>query len=201
MELSSRIPGFYKMTMVERKKHLIERCGLNQESADHLMSGESLPEATADNMIENVIGTFGLPLAVGLNFNINNKDYIIQMAVEEASIVASASYIAKIVREAGGFKAEATDRIMIGQVQVVVCADFELAKEAVASNEEMLVKAANDVYPRIVKRGGGAEDLDVRILDEGHSSYNKMSLVHLYANTVDAMGANMINTMAEAIAP
>src|SRR5699024_6216512 len=83
--------------------------------------GESLPEATADNMIENVIGTFGLPLAVGLNFNINNKDYIIPMAVEEASIVASASYIVKIVREAGGFKAEATDRIMIGQVQSIGC--------------------------------------------------------------------------------
>lgn len=201
MELSSRIPGFYKMTIPERKTYLIERCGLNQESADQLMSGDSLPEATADNMIENVIGTFGLPLAVGLNFNINNKDYIIPMAVEEASIVASASYIAKIVREAGGFKAEATDRIMIGQVQVVGCPDFDQAKKAVESNKEMLIKAANDAYPSLVKRGGGAEDLDVRILDEGHSSYNKMLIVHLYANTVDAMGANMINTMAEAIAP
>src|SRR5699024_5818784 len=142
-----------------------------------------------------------LPLGGGLNFIINNEDYIIPMAVEEASIVASASYIAKIVREAGGFKAEATDRILIGQVQVVGCPDFEEAKKAVDTNKEMLIKAANDAYLSLVKRGGGAEDLDVRIRDEGHSSYNKMLIVHLYANTVDAMGANMINTMAEAIAP
>src|SRR5699024_5013871 len=167
------------MTIPERKTYLIERCGLNQESANHLMSGDSLPEATADNMIENVIGTFGLPLAVGLNFNINKKDYIIPMAVEEASMVASASYIAKVVREAGGFKAEATDRIMIGQVQVVGCTDFEQAKKEIESNKEMLIKAANDAYPSLVKRGGGAEDLDVRILDEGDSSYNKMLIVHL----------------------
>src|SRR5699024_7489560 len=201
MELSSRIPGFYKMTIPERKTYLIERCGLNQESADQLMSGDSLPEATADHMIEKVIETFVLPFTVYLNFNINNNDYIIPMAVEEASIVASASYIAKIVREAGGFKAEATDRIMIGQVQVVGSPDFDQAKKAVESNKEMLIKAANDAYPSLVKRGGGAEDLDVRILGEGPYSYNKMLIVHLYANTVDAMGANMINTMAEAIAP
>src|SRR5699024_2506114 len=134
-------------------------------------------------------------------FNINNKDYIIPMAVEEASIVASASYIAKIVREAGGFKAEATDRIMIGQVQVVGCPDFDQAKKEIESNKEMLIKAANDAYRSLVERGGGAEDLAVRILDEGNSSYNRMLIVHLYANTVDAMGANRINSMAEAIAP
>src|SRR5699024_2911723 len=123
-------------------------------------------------MIENLIGTCFLALAVGLNFNMNNKDYIIPMCVEDASILYSASYIAKIVREAGGFKADATDRIMIGQVQVVGCPDFDQAKKEVESNKEMLIKAANDAYPSLVKRGGGAEDLDVRILDEGHSSYN-----------------------------
>lgn len=201
MEISSRIPGFYKMTITERKQHMIELCGLEQEAADYLLGDVSLPETTADNMIENVIGTFGLPLAVGLNFNINDRDYIIPMAVEEPSIVASASYIAKIVREAGGFKTEATDRIMIGQVQVVGCPDFEKAKKEVEANKDMLIQAANDAYPSLVKRGGGAEDLDVRILDEGDSSYSKMLIVHLYANTVDAMGANMINTMAESIAP
>src|SRR5699024_5879341 len=115
MELSSRIPGFYKMTIPERKTYLIERCGLNPESVYQIMRGDSVPEGTVDNMIEYVIGYFCLPLAVGLNFNIHNKDYIMPMAVEDASIVASASYIAKLVREAGGCKAEATDRIMIGQ--------------------------------------------------------------------------------------
>src|SRR5699024_433765 len=106
MEISSRIPGFYKMTVEERKKHIIKLCGLDETAASQLLDPVSLPEETADKMIENVIGTFGLPFAVGLNFTINNKDYIIPMAVEEPSIVASASYIAKIVREAGGFKTE-----------------------------------------------------------------------------------------------
>src|SRR5699024_11872561 len=101
------------------------------------------------------------------------------------------NYIAKIVREACGIKVEATDRIMNGQVQVVGCPDFDHDKKEIESNKEMLIKAANDAYPSLVKRGGGAEDLDVRILDEGNSSYNKMLIVHLYANTVDAMGANM----------
>src|SRR5699024_3431735 len=161
------IPGFYKMTIPERETYLIERCGLNQESADQLMSGDSLPEATADNMIENVIGTFGLPLAVGLNSNINNKEYIIPMAVEDAAIVASVSYIVKIGRKPGGFNAEETHRIMIGEGQVLGCPDFDQAKKEIESNKEMLIKAANDAYPSLVKRGGGAEDLDVRILDEG----------------------------------
>src|SRR5699024_10191486 len=103
---------------------------------------------------------------------------IIPMAVEEASIVASASYIAKIVREAGGFKAEETDRIMIGQVQVVGCPDFDQANKEIESNKEMLIKAANDAYHSLVKRAGGEEDLDVRILDEGNSSYIKMLFDH-----------------------
>src|SRR5690625_434405 len=124
MEISSRIPGFYKMTIEERKNHLINLYKLSEEDATQLLDHLSLPEDTADKMIENVIGTFSLPLGVGLNFMIDEKDYIIPMAVEEPSIVASASYIAKVVREAGGFKTEATERIMIGQIQVVGCTDF-----------------------------------------------------------------------------
>src|SRR5699024_10250389 len=142
---------FYKMTVEERKQHIIELCGLDEQAASQLLNPVSLPEDTADKMIENVIGTFGLPLAVGLNFTINEKDYIIPMAVEEASIVASASYIAKIVREAGGFKTEATERIIIGQIQVVGCPDFEEAKEAIYNEKEMLIQAANDAYPSLVK--------------------------------------------------
>src|SRR5699024_879870 len=118
----------------------------------------------------------------------------------EASIVASASYIAKIVREAGGFKAEATDRIMIGQVQVVGCPDFDQAIKEVESNKEMLIKAANDAYPSLVKRGGGAEDLDVLLLDEVDFYYNNTLIVLVFADSVEELGSNMINTMAEAIA-
>lgn len=201
MEISSRIPGFYKMSVEERKRHIIELCGLDEATASQLLDPVSLPEETADKMIENVIGTFSLPLAVGLNFKVNEKDYIIPMAVEEPSIVASASYIAKIVRETGGFKTEATERVMIGQIQVVGCPNFEEAEAAIHREKDMLIQAANDAYPSLIARGGGAVDLDVRMLNEGESEYSRMLIVHVYVNTCDAMGANIINTMVESLAP
>src|SRR5699024_1666159 len=154
---------------------------------------ESLPLDIANNMIENVIGTYPLPFGLGLNFLINEKEYIIPMVIEEPSVVASASYMAKIVRDAGGFKTEATDRVMIGQIQVVGCPDFEDAKTKVLQEKEQLLKDANAAYPSLVQRGGGAEDLEVRILNEkADSKYSKMLVLHLYINTCDAMGANMI---------
>lgn len=201
MNVSSRIPRFYKMSVEERKQHIIERYGLDEEATNQLMDEISLPEETADKMIENVIGTFALPLGLGLNFLIDGKDYVVPMAVEEPSIIASASFIAKIVREAGGFKTEATDRVMIGQIQVVGCPDFEEAKKGVLKEKDMLIQAANDAYPTLVARGGGAEDLDVRIINDGDSEFTKMLVIHLYVNTCDAMGANIINTMAESLAP
>ncbi|MEI3613660.1 hydroxymethylglutaryl-CoA reductase, degradative [Pseudogracilibacillus sp. SO30301A] len=201
MEISSRVPGFYKMSIEERKQYIIDLYDLSEEDAVQLLDQVSLPEETADKMIENVVGTFSLPLGLGLNFLIDGKDYIIPMAVEEPSIVASASYIAKIVREAGGFKTEATERIMIGQIQVVGCPDFDKAKRAILAEKETLIRAANDAYPSLVARGGGAEELEVRIINESDSKYNQMLIVHLYVNTCDAMGANIINTMAESLAP
>ncbi|MEI3607045.1 hydroxymethylglutaryl-CoA reductase, degradative [Pseudogracilibacillus sp. SE30717A] len=201
MEISSRIPGFYKMTIEERKRQLIKLFDFSEEDASQLLHQMSLPEETADKMIENVVGTFSLPLGLGLNFTIDGKDYIVPMAVEEPSIVASASYIAKIVREAGGFHTEATERIMIGQIQVVGCEDFNKAKDAIIAEKEMLIQAANDAYPSLVARGGGAEDLEVRIINESGSRFNQMLIVHLLVNTCDAMGANIINTMAESLAP
>src|SRR5699024_1872856 len=132
---------------------------------------------------------------------IDGKDYVVPMAVEEPSIVASASYIAKIVRDAGGFTTETTERIMIGQIQVVGCADFEKAKAAVLAEKDMLIQAANDAYPTMAARGGGAVDLEVRMLNEGNTSYSQMLVIHLLVDTLDAMGANIINTMAESLAP
>ncbi|MFD1850096.1 hydroxymethylglutaryl-CoA reductase, degradative [Oceanobacillus bengalensis] len=199
---TSRIPGFYNMTVDERLKLLKELQLCTDEDMESLKTSEPLTTETADNMIENVIGTFQLPLGLGLNFLINEKEYVIPMAIEEASVVASASHIAKIVREAGGFTTEATDRIMIGQIQVVACPDFHEAKETLLRAKESLIKAANDAYPSIVRRGGGAEDLDVRIINEKTGSkYSQMLVMHLYINTCDAMGANIINTMVESIAP
>lgn len=199
---SSRIPGFYNKTIDDRQNMIKDMHDFTEESLEALHSASPLSIETADKMIENVIGTFQLPYGLGLNFLINGKEYIVPMAVEEASVVAAVSHIAKIVRDAGGFTAESTNRVMIGQIQVVGCDDFAAAKEAILEEKQMLIQAANDAYPSIVERGGGAEDLDVRILnEETGSKYSKMLIVHLYADTVDAMGANMINTMLESIAP
>jgi hydroxymethylglutaryl-CoA reductase len=200
--VSSRIPGFYRKTVEERRELLREALEFEEDELRVLSSQEALPIETADKMIENVIGTFPLPLGLGLNFLINGKDYIIPMAVEEPSIVASASHIAKIVRDAGGFKTEASERIMIGQIQVVGCNDFALAKQTLMESKHELIEAANAAYPSIVARGGGAKDLDVRILnDSPDSEYGKMLVLHLYVDTCDAMGANIINTMVESLAP
>lgn len=198
----SRIPGFYKKTLEERKKLIYDMYSFTEEELDVLESKAPLTDDTADHMIENVIGTFQLPLGLGLNFLINGKEYIVPMAIEEASVVASASHIAKIVRDAGGFVAESSERLMIGQIQVVGCSDFEEAKRTILENKQVLLDAANDAYPSIKARGGGAEDLDVCILNEQEDSpYSKMLVIHLYVDTVDAMGANLINTMAESVAP
>lgn len=199
---SSRIPGFYKKTVEERKNLIKEKLSLSKQAVESLSADNALDIETADKMIENVIGTFSLPLGLGLNFLIDDKDYIIPMAVEEPSIVASASYIAKIVRDAGGFKTKATDRIMIGQIQVVGCSDFKKAKANVLKEKDHLIEAANDAYPSLLKRGGGAVDLDVRIINEDSTSaFSQMLIIHIYVNTCDAMGANIINTMAESLAP
>src|SRR5690625_4386336 len=199
---TSRIPGFYNMTVEERRALVAKMHTFSDEEMNDLFSTEPLPVETADKMIENVVGTFPLPLGLGLNFLINEKEYVVPMAIEEPSVVASASYIAKIVREAGGFTTEATERVMIGQIQVVGCPDFQHAKETILQKKDMLIKEANDAYPSLLARGGGAIDLDVRLLNESSESrYNQMLVVHIYVNTCDAMGANIINTMAEALAP
>ncbi|RDW16017.1 hydroxymethylglutaryl-CoA reductase, degradative [Oceanobacillus arenosus] len=199
---TSRIPGFYKMTVDQRQELIKEMHPFSVQEKEAFFSNSPLTIDTADNMIENVIGTFQLPLGLGLNFLINGKDYVIPMAIEEASVVASASHIARIVRQAGGFTTEATERVMIGQIQVVGCSDFHAAKEAILIEKENIIMAANAAYPSIVARGGGVVDLEVRILNEAlDSKYGQMLIVHLYINTVDAMGANIINTMVESVAP
>jgi len=198
---TSRIPGFYKMSVPDRKKMISKIHDLSDKD-HHLFDSNALSVDTANNMIENVVGTYSLPLGLGLNFLINGKNYTIPMVVEEASVVASASYIAKIVRDAGGFETEATDRVMIGQIQVIGSPNLYEAKEAILKEKESLLQQANEAYPSIVARGGGAEELEVRILNEtADSLYQQMLVVHIYINTCDAMGANMINTMVESLAP
>lgn len=197
--LNSRIAGFYKMSLEERWSELVAR-GVLDEQDVHLLRDRKggLPIERADKMVENVIGMLELPLGLGLNFVINGQDYVVPMAVEEPSIIAAVSHVAKIVRESGGFEAYCEDNTMIGQIQVIGCEDFEQAKKNVLAQKEELLAMANALHPNMISRGGGAKDLEVRILDEG--KYRKMLVVHLYIDCCDAMGANLINTMAEGIA-
>ncbi|MGJ9460517.1 hydroxymethylglutaryl-CoA reductase, degradative [Oceanobacillus sp. CF4.6] len=199
---SSRIPGFYNLSVEQRRDLLKNVLDFSSEDLNDLCINQPLSTETADKMIENVIGTFQLPLGLGLNFLVNGKEYVVPMAIEEASVVASASHIAKIVRSAGGFQTNATERIMIGQIQVIGCPNYQVAKQDLLDQKESLIKAANAAYPSIVNRGGGAGDLDIRILnEESNSKYGQMLVLHIYVDTRDAMGANIINTMVESIAP
>ncbi len=197
---TSRIPGFYKLTIPERLKILYERKFIDEEDYFALLNGQNQlsPEA-ADKMIENVIGVFGLPIAIGLNLMVNKKEYLVPMAVEEPSIVAAVSSVAKLVREAGGFKATATEPVLIGQIQVVDVENPSKAKNVILQNKEEILNLANSLHPRMLVRGGGARDVEVRILPRP-SSEGDMVIVHLMVDTRDAMGANLVNSMCEGVA-
>jgi len=157
-----------------------------------------MPMDTADHMVENVIGVFPVPLGIGVNFQINGKDYLIPMATEEPSVIAAASYAAKMVRESGGFHASSTAPVMIGQIQVVNIKDAKIAKKLVLDSRAEILGKANDQDPVLNSFGGGAKDIDAKILD---TSLGQMLIVELYVDCRDAMGANAVNTMAEAVAP
>ncbi len=198
---TSRIPGFFKLSHEQRLQRLVHEGWLGEQDID-LLRRETplLPLSVADSMVENVIGVYGLPLGLGLNFTVNGKDYVVPMAVEEPSVVAAVSHTAKIVRASGGFSADADDPVMIGQIQVVGCEDAALAAKNIMEHKAELLRRANALQPRIVARGGGAQDLEVRVIGEG-SRYDTMVVIHLLVDCRDAMGANMINTMAEGLAP
>ena len=198
--LNSRISGFYKRNVQERLRILTDKGFLTAEQYEKLRSLQALITAEdADKIIENVIGVFGLPVGLGLNFLINGKDYIIPMVVEEPSIVAAVSSAAKTVRQAGGFKSESTDPILIGQIQVVDIKNTSRAKQAVIQNKEEILSLANNLHPKLVARGGGAKDVEVRILSQ-KSRRGDMLIVHLLVDVRDAMGANLVNSMCEGVA-
>ncbi len=197
---SSRIANFYKLSIQERLKLLHERRILNEADYTLLKNGNHLLRSEeSDRMIENVIGVFGLPMGLGLNFLIDAKDYIVPMVVEEPSIVAAVSSAAKVIRNAGGFESDYTGPILIGQVQVVNVNNPSAAKQAILQNKEEIINLANSLHPKMVARGGGAIDLEVRILSRA-SHRGDMVVVHLLVDTRDAMGANLVNSMCEGIA-
>jgi hydroxymethylglutaryl-CoA reductase len=198
MAKSSLVSGFYKLSIKERLAIVKEFADLSDEEVDLLENPGSLPLKLADQMVENVIGVFPEPLGLGANFLINGKDYLIPMATEEPSVIAAASYAAKMVRDGGGFHTKSTAPIMIGQIQLVELKDAELAKKQVLDAKFELLKKANDQDPVLNSFGGGAKDLEAKIID---TAKGQMLIVHLFVDCRDAMGANAVNTMAEAIAP
>ena len=196
MKKTSKISGFYRKSIDERVALISSIAELNKEEQTVLFS--ALDKSLADRMIENVVGTFGLPLGIALNFRVNNEDVLIPMATEESSVVAAASKAAKIARNHGGFRTESTDPVMIGQIQLLGVDDETTAAEQILAEKEQLLAVANAQDKILTDLGGGAKDLAVRILN---SSYGKMIVLHLYVDVRDAMGANAVNTMVEALAP
>ena len=195
---TSSYSGFYKLSPEQRLLEVAEFAGLTPEEQTVLSDPGSLALSQADHMVENVIGRFSMPLGVGLNFLVNGRDYVVPMVVEEPSVIAAASNAAKMVRETGGFLASDTGSIMIAQVQLVDIPDPNFAKMKIYEQREMIIRLCNEKDPVLVSLGGGMIDLDVRVIP---SRIGEMVVVHLKVNTLDAMGANAVNTMAEAIAP
>ncbi|MFV1858299.1 MAG: hydroxymethylglutaryl-CoA reductase, degradative [Anaerolineales bacterium] len=192
----SRIPNFYNMGLEERQSRLVEATG---QALDGLVSSKGLDPFLADSMIENVVGIYGLPLGIATNFVINRREVLVPMAIEEPSVVAGASFMAKLVRESGGFVAEADPSHMIGQIQVLDLEDPQAAKTALLGAEAQLLAAADEAGPMIVAVGGGALAIEVKIFPE--SPAGPMLAFYLIYDTVDAMGANSVNTVLEGIAP
>ncbi len=178
---------------------LVQRLtGITEEEAKTLSSTGGLPIETADRMIENVVGGITVPLGIAVNFLINGKDYLVPMALEEPSVVAAASNAAKMARMKGGFKVTNTGPMMIGQIQVVGVPDPNGAKMKLLNRREAILAKANEQDPMLVSLGGGAKEVNVRVVS---SIRGPMVIAELIVNTGDAMGANAVNTMAEAVAP
>jgi len=195
---TSRISGFYKLSIEERIKIVKEFAGLTDEEAKLLQSTGSLSLKLADRMIENVVGAIPIPMGIAVNFLINGRDYLIPMAIEETSVVAAASYGAKMTRSKGGIFTSSTDPIMIGQIQTVKVKDPYYARMAILDAKDKILEKANEQDPLLVSLGGGAKDLRVKVI---HTIRGPMVITELLVNCKDAMGANAVNTMAEAVAP
>lgn len=195
---SSEISGFYKLSLKERLDIIKNFAGLTDEETRLLENTGSVNFDIVDHMVENVIGVFPEPLGIAVNFRINDKDYLIPMATEEPSVIAAACYAAKMIRDGGGFHTSSSEPIMIGQIQVVGVKDAVFSKRQVLDAKIDILKTANDQDPVLNSFGGGAKDLDAKIIE---TAMGQMLIVELFVDCRDAMGANAVNTMAEAIAP
>jgi hydroxymethylglutaryl-CoA reductase len=195
----SRIAGFCHLGQQERLATLAAGAGLPGSDELRSLLGPPLTFDVADHMIENAIGVFGLPFGVGLNFQVNGRDRLVPMAVEEPSVIAAASFAARLARAAGGFQADADPACMIGQIHLLGIADLAAARGRLESAAGHLLAAADAVHPNLVRRGGGARAIELRELPE--TACGPVLVLHLVVDVGDAMGANIVNTMVEAIAP
>jgi len=198
MAKSSRIPGFYKLSLNERLDTVKKWANLSDEEVSLLSNFGNLECKIADSMIENVIGAMSYPFAVAANFRINGKDYLVPMVIEESSVVAAASNAAKMLREGDGIIAKSGPQYMIGQVHLVKVSSPKYVAFKILERKEEILELANQQDPVLVRLGGGARDVEVRVIE---TSRGLVVAVHLIVDVLDAMGANAVNTMVEAIAP
>jgi len=195
---NSEISGFYKFSMKKRRELLSEIINFNKNDIKLLENLGYFTETQIDTLVENVIGSYQLPMGIACNFKVNNKDYLIPMVIEEPSVIAAASNAAKIARKHGGFQSEKVKSIMFSQIQITQLQDINTAKKKISDNKAQILKIANEQDPLLSDLGGGANDLEIRELD---TQKGKMLILHLLVNVLDAMGANIVNTMAEAVSP
>jgi len=192
-------PKFYEIGIAERLKRLAAAAHLNEDDLKALSGEEGLSLSQADHMIENAVGTFALPLGIAQHFLINGREVLVPMAIEEPSVVAAASFMARLARAGGGFMASSSQPEMIGQMQILDAPNLEKAKQQIEGEREHLMAIADQVDPLLAKLGGGARDLEVRLISE--SPIGPFLVVHIIMDVRDAMGANAVNTAMERLAP
>lgn len=198
MTNTSRISGLYRLPVERRLQFVKDFAGLSDEEAETVYKSAGLDLKTADRMIENVIGTMKIPLGIAANFLINGREHLVPMAIEEPSVVAAASNAAKIARAGGGIQAQATEPLMIGQIQLVDAPDPPAARLRILNSRREMLRIANEQDPVLVRLGGGARDLEVRVIN---TETGPMVITHLLVHVCDALGSNTVDTMAEAVAP
>jgi hydroxymethylglutaryl-CoA reductase len=197
MARTSRFPGFYKITVAERRLLVSEATGTSAAEMETALRHGGLAEETADKFVENVLGTYALPYGVCLNVRVNHHDYVVPMVVEEPSVVAAASSASKMIRAGGGFVAEVDEPVMTSQVQLTEVEDIPTAMASILRYKAEILALADRAIPGLVQRGGGARGLDVRQLG---TDADQMIVVHIHVDCRDAMGANLVNTVAEGVA-
>ena len=191
----SRLPGFYKLSVAKRRALVAERSGIDLQTLCSALDSGGIDPATADKLVENVLGTYALPFGLALNVQVNGRDRLVPMVVEEPSVIAAASNAARMVRKAGGFSAEMSEALMIAQIELRGLADPELALRRLETESEHLLSVARGAVPNLIERGGGPRSIELRRLEAGRV------VVHVLVDCKDAMGANLVNSIAEAVGP